>query len=460
MKYYLSLFILSFIFNSQSFSQNGKMIDHIAAIIGNEIIIQSDIEAQYQTQNLMMPDNVTEQEAKCIIMEELLYQKLLLNQAQLDSIEITDDQVESELERRMRYFTNQIGSEQKLEEYYGKSILEIKAEFRDLVKNQLLIQTIQSKITDNIKATPSDIKNYFESIPQDSLPFINSELEIAQIVKKPAVNEKEKLIVKEKLENLRQRIINGEDFGTLAYLYSEDPLSAKQNGELGFVPRGSLVPEFEAVAFRLSSNPDKNLNGGKGNEVSEIIETLYGFHILQLIERRGETVNVRHILLIPKVSPQDLTKAKAFLDSIAVLIEIDSLTFAEAAMKFSDDKDTKTNGGMMINQQDGTTRLDASQLDPVLSFMIDKMKPGEVIEPALMNTLDGKQAYRLLKLISRTNPHVANLKDDYNRIQKAALAEKQNTAIDKWIKKKQANTYMKIDDEYKKCNFAYNWFTP
>jgi len=266
-------------------------------------------------------------------------------------------------------------------------------------------------------------------------------------VRKPAVNEDEKKRVKEKLENLRERIVSGEDFGTLAYLYSEDPLSAKQNGELGFVERGSFVPEFEAVAFNL-----------KEDEVSKIIETTYGFHILQLIERRGERINIRHILLIPQVASYDLLKAKTFLDSIAVLIANDSLTFAEAAMKFSDDEDTQLNGGMMINQLDGTTRLETDQLDPVLLFMIDKMRVGEASKPALMNTLDNKQAYRLVRLISRTKPHRANLKDDYQRIQNAALTEKQNKAISKWIEKKRANIYVKIDDEYKTCNFDHNWF--
>ena len=426
---------------------SGLIVDKIVGIVGNEIILQSEVEIQYLSQDFMALQNVSEQKAKCMVFEEMLYQKLLLNQAQKDSVEISDDQVDAELDRRMRFFISQIGSEQKLEEYYGKSMIEIKTEFRDLIKNQLLIQTMQSKTTENIKVTPFDVRKYFERIPRDSLPFINSEVEIAHIVRKPDVNEDEKKRVKEKLEALRKRILNGEDFGTLAYLYSEDPLSAKKNGELDFVERGSFVPEFEAVAFTL-----------KEDEVSKIVETTYGFHILQLIERRGERINIRHILLIPKVSPYDLSKAKAFLDSIAVLIEDDSLTFAVAVMKFSEDEDTRLNGGMLINQLDGTRRLETDQLDPVLLFTIDKMQVGEVSMPVLMNTTDGKQAYRLIQLISRTKPHRANLKEDYQRIQNATLNEKQNKGISKWIEKKRANIYVKIDDEYNTCNFTNNWF--
>jgi len=422
------------------------LIDQIVGVVGDEIILQSEVEIQYLSQNLMALKSVSEQEVKCRVFEDMLYQKLLLNQAQADSIEISDSQVDSELDRRMRYFINQIGSEQKLEEYYGKSLIEIKAEFRDLIKNQLLIQTMQSKTTENIKVTPFDVRAYFQRIPQDSLPFINSEVEIAHIVRKPAVNEDEKKRVREKLEKLRERIKSGEDFGTLAYLYSEDPMSAKQNGELGFVERGSFVPEFEAVAFNL-----------KEDELSGIIETTYGFHILKLIERRGERLNIRHILLIPQVATADLSMAKIYLDSMAVLISDDSVTFAEAAIKFSDDEETQLNGGMMINQMDGTTRLGADQLDPVLLFMIDKMQVGEVSEPALMTTQDGKQAFRLIQLVSRTKPHRANLKVDYQRIQNAALTEKQNKEISKWITKKHANTYVKIDDQYKTCNFDHNW---
>jgi len=428
---------------------NKNIVDRIIAIVGDEIILESDLEMQYLSQFPYALKGMPEKKGKCIVLEDLLYQKLLLNQAKIDSIEITSDQVEAELERRMRFFVSQIGSEQKLEAYYGKSILEIKNEFKDMVKNQLLTQKMQAKTTENIQATPSEVREYFENIPADSLPFINSEMAVAHIVAKPPISEEEEERIKMKLEDLRKRILNGENFGTLAYMYSEDPISAMKNGELDFVQRGDLVPEFEAVAFNL-----------KKDEVSEVIKTQFGYHLLQLIERRGDKVNVRHILQIPKVSNTDLQKASAFLDSLQQIILLDTLTFSEAAEKHSDDEMTKMNGGSIINLQTGTSKFEAGQMDPLLAFAVDKMKVGEISAPTVMNTDEGKQAYRLIKLISRTDPHMANLKDDYQRIQDETLSEKQTNTINNWIHKKQRDTYIKVDDEYGDCNFTNNWVTP
>jgi peptidyl-prolyl cis-trans isomerase SurA len=422
------------------------LADKITGIVGNEIILHSEVEQQYESQKTMAFQNMSETVAKCIVYEDLLYQKLLLNQAKQDSIEVPQEQVEGEIDRRIRFFADQIGSEQKLEEYYGKTILEIKTEFRDMVENQLLIQKMQSKITENIKVTPSDIRSYFENIPVDSLPFIDSELEVAHIVKSPEVSTEEQDRVREKIIGIRKRIINGDDFGTLAYLYSEDPLSAKKNGELGFVQRGALVPAFEAVAFKL-----------KDGQVSEVVETQYGYHILQLIERRGAKVNVRHILLVPQVSNEGLQESRAFLDSLHQLILLDSMSFGQAAEQFSDDTESKLNNGILINPQTGDSRFEPDMMDPMLAFAVNKLKMGEVSGPVIMNTKDGKQAYRLLKLISRTKPHIANLKEDYQRIQSAALTEKQNMAIQEWVRKKIAATYIKLEKEYQSCNFSNEW---
>jgi len=426
--------------------EKGTVLDQIVAIVGDEVILQSEIELQYQAQAAVAFMSVSEDQAKCILLEENLYQKLLIDQAKVDSVDISEDQIEDELDRRMRYFTEQIGSEKKLEEYYGKSILEIKSEFRDLVENQLLIQKMKAKTTENIKVTPADVKAYFENIPSDSLPYINSEIEVAQIVKKPPISEEEKERLKGELKDLRKRIINGADFGLLAYMYSQDPGSASKKGELGFVDRGSLVPEFEAVAFNL-----------KGDEVSEMIETQYGYHILQLIERVGEKVNVRHILLTPKVSTEDLNNARNYLDSIQQAMLTDSLTFDMAAEKFSDEEETKMNGGRLRNPQTGASKFEPTELDPMLLFTIDKMKVGQVSDPVLMRMPDGKEAYRLIRLIKRSDPHRASLKEDYQRIQSAALADKQDEAITEWIAKKQGDTYIKINDTYGDCSFTNNW---
>ena len=435
--------------NSQDKGSGQTVVDHIVATVGSEIVLHSEVEMQYLSQMQMGLSNMSLKKAKCIVLEDILFQKLLLSQAKIDSIEVSNDQVDGELDRRMRYFIQQIGSEQKLEEYYGKSIVEIKAELRDLVKNQILVQRMQARTTEHVKATPSEVRAFFERIPKDSLPYINAEIEASHIVKKPPISEEEKQRTIAKLEELKGRISKGEDFGVLAFMYSEDPLSAKENGELGFVQRGTLVPEFEAAAFGL-----------KKGEVSDIVETKFGYHIMRLIERRGELVNLRHILIAPKVSNEDLQKAKLYLDSIYELIAIDSLTFERAAEKFSDDEDTKMNGGVMINMQTGTAKFEATHLDPLLSFAIDKMIVGQISQPALMNTPDGKEAYRLVKLKSRSKPHVANLRDDYQRIQEVTLEVKQQEAIQVWIKKKRAKTYIHVKEEYSDCVFANDWTTP
>jgi len=441
---FLLLFHWSFS-QTRTLGEKDILVDKVMGIVGDEILLHSEVEQQYESQVAMF-QNMTADQAKCLIYEDLMYQKLLLNQAKQDSVEVSQEQVEGEIDRRMRFFIEQIGSEKKLEEYYGKTILEIKSEFREMVENQLLVQRMQSKITESIQVTPSDVRSYFDNIPSDSLPFIDSELEIAHIVKSPEITLEEKERVKEKLQGIRKRIVNGEDFGTLAYLYSDDPLSAQKNGELGFVQRGALVPAFEAVAFKL-----------KENQVSELVETQYGFHILQLIERRGEKVNVRHILLVPKVSNVALQESRTFLDSIHQLILLDSIGFAMAAEKFSDDKDSKLSGGLLMNPQTGDSRFVPDMMDPMLAFEVNKLKIGEISGPVIMNTAEGKQAYRLIKLISRTDPHVANLKDDYQRIQEASLTEKQNQAIKEWVMKKVENTYVKLDEDYQGCKFSNNW---
>jgi len=433
-------------FGQDSIAKQGVLIDQILAVVGNEVILQSEMEIQYHTQEEFEFGNVLKEEAHCIILEDLLFQKLLLNQAKIDSVEVSEDQIDGELNRRMRFFVDQIGSEQKLEEYYGKSLLEIKSEFRDQVETQLIVQKMRSKSTENVKVTPAEVRKYFDEIPEDSLPYINSELEMSQIVKKPPISSAEKDRTKNKLADIRKRIVNGEDFGMLAYMYSEDPMSAKENGELGFVQRGALVPEFEAIAFTL-----------KAGEVSEIIETQYGYHILELIERIGEKVNVRHILLIPKVSNADLQNAMTFLDSIYQQILMDSLSFEQAAEQFSDDDESIMSGGKMINPQTGSYAFVPNQIEPMLLFSIDKMKIGQVSEPVIMNTTDGKQAYRLIKLNQRTKPHKASLKQDYQRIQAAALEEQQRKSINRWIKKKQEHTFIKINEEYTNCLFTNNW---
>ncbi len=423
-----------------------QVVDEVVAVVGSKIILKSDIEGQYV--QYKMQGNIGNASAmKCQFLESILFEKLLLTQAELDSVQVTDNQVESSMNQRFRYYISQFGSQQKLEEFYQKPILEIKEEIRSLVKDQLMAEQVQSKITENIKITPSEIKAFYNRMPDDSIPFIDTEYEIGQIVKQPPVSAEALSEAKEKLTNLRQRIVKGESFSTLAILYSEDPGSAKKGGELGMFSRGEMYPEFEAVAFGL-----------KPNQVSDIIKTKAGLHTLQLIERKGDYVNVRHILIQPKVSPFDLAKASAYLDSIAGVIKHDSISFEKAALKYSDDPG-KINGALMVNPQTNTSRFEAKQLDPKVFFVVDKMKVGEISKAVPMTTEEGKQAFQLLYLKVRTDPHKANLKDDYNKIQNWALEEKKGKAIDDWITSKTDKTYISIIDEFKNCNFQHKWIT-
>jgi len=424
--------------------KQGILIDEVVAIIGNKIVKFSDIESQYL--NYLTQGVVQGQDVKCQIFEELLLQKLLLNQAEIDSVTVSETQVESELDARLRYFIAQIGSREKLEEFYKKSIQEIKNEFREAIREKLLIQTVESRITKDVKITPMEVRTFFNNIHEDSLPLVNSEVEIYHIVRKPPISKEEKELAIFKLNELRSRVLKGEDFGTLAYMYSEDPGSAKKNGELGFTCRGDLYPEFETAAFAL-----------KENEVSPVIETKAGFHIIQMLERRGECINVKHILIQPKTTATDLAAARQFLENVYALIKMDSITFYDAAKKYSDDP-SKNNGGLIVNQYTGHSRFEITDLDPQVFFTIDKMEAGEISKPALMKTDDGRQAYRLLFLKTRTEPHKANLKEDYDRIQTAALEEKKNKTLGDWIIKRTSNTYIKINEDYKNCDFQFKWF--
>jgi len=440
---YIITFLLVAVFSHAQ--EEGKVIDQVIAVVGGNIVLESEVEAQYIQYRMQEGASGSSTTIKCSLFENMLYQKLLLNQAELDSVEVSDGQVEMEMDRRLRHYISLIGSVEKFEEFYQKSILEFKDELRDQVREMMLVESVQQTITTEVNITPSEVKSFFKEQPQDSIPLLNSEVEIAQIVKLPPINREEEESVKNKLQEIKYRVLNGENFATLAILYSEDPGSAKDGGELGLFGRGEMFPEFEAAAFNL----DKD-------EVSDIVETEAGFHILQMIERRGEYVNVRHILLRPKVSPLDLAKAKVELDSIAILIENKEYTFEEAVVKFSDDP-SKNNGGLLINPFTGNALFESDQLDPKVFFVIDKLEIEEISTPVQFQTEDGKDAYRILNLRRRTEPHKANLKQDYDRIQEWALENKKMEVINEWIEDKAENTYIKVNDKYKDCDFVNTW---
>ena len=415
------------------------------AVVGNNIILRSDIEKQYN-QALAQGESATD-DLKCAVFDQLLLQKLMINQAAIDSLIVTDAQVDNELDKRMRYYVKQIGSEEKLEEYFHTTIIQLKSEMRDIIKEQITVQQMQQKITKDITATPNDVREYFNTIPADSVPYIDAEMEVAQIVRIPPVNDAEKKAVKAQLEEYRKAIVDGGDFAVYAALYSQDNSTAKKGGDLGFFERGMMVPEFEAAAFNL-----------KPGEVSPVIETKFGFHILQLIERKGEQIDVRHILLQPKISDEDLRRSVDFLDSIRSRIVLGSITFEEAAEKISDDEDTRYNGGLLINPETGTAHLSPDKMDRLLFFQVDTMPLNTVSQPLLMTTTEGKTAYRLVIVKSKSQPHKANLKDDYQKIQEVALSEKQNKAMSDWIDKKSKSTYIQINDTMNGCSTLKHWF--
>lgn len=442
----LTAFLLLSVAAGSLQAQNQPLvIDEVVAVVGGKPVLASDIETQYLQFRMQGNIKGSATETRCAILEGILYNKLLLNQAEIDSVTVSEKQIENELDRRIRYFISQIGSKEKLEEYYKKSLFEIKEEFRGIIEDQMRVEMTQSNITKDVKITPSEIRKFFKELPQDSIPMVNSEYIIGQIVKKPKVGLAEEIAVKEKLRALRKRILDGENFATLAVLYSEDPGSAAKGGEVGLFGRGELYPEYEAIAFKL-----------KENEVSDIVKTKAGYHIIQLIERRGDYVNTRHILLVPKVSPVEMAKASAELDSIAQLIDQGKLTFDQAVEKFSDDPN-KINGGLMINPATQNTRWEPDQLDPKVFYVVDKLNVGQISRPMQFKTDEEKDAYRILYLKDRTRPHRANMTDDYDRLQSWALDRKKNEVIRNWMTDKISSTYIRINPEFQKCKFEQNW---
>ncbi len=434
--------VLCFVFIvGQGFSQ--QLIDQIVAVVGDEIILESEIEAQ--AIQLRSQGYMGTRDVNCEVLEEMLFQKLLILQAERDSVEVTLAEVDGELSRRLNVFINQLGSEQKLEEYYGKSIRDIKSEFREMIREQLLTQRMQQQLTADVGVTPSEVKKFFNEIPEDSIPFLPATYQIKQIAAYPKVAEEERERCKRVINEYRDRVINGDDFSTLAVLYSDDPGSSPTGGELGFVSRTDLVPEFAAAAFNLKSTDD----------VSRIVETEFGYHILQLIERRGNLVNVRHILVTPRTGRSSENEAKAALELVRDKVLADSITFEEAAAEYSEDEMSANSGGTMQNMQTGKTWFTEDQLDPLARDVLKQLKPGQNSKVIKTRDMRGKTVYKFFKLERKIDAHQANLKDDYQRFQEIAVAEKKQKKIQSWIKETLETTYVRIDSSYMNCEFEY-----
>lgn len=423
--------------------QGQEIIDRIVAVVGDEIILKSDVESQ-RIQLIAQGHVFVDTDEKCDILEEMLFQKLLLNQAFADSLEITRTEVENELNRRLNVFINQYGSERQLEEVYGKSVREIKEDFRDIIKEQILIQRMQMKLIEHINITPAEVRDFFNSIPKDSLPVINAYYEYSELVIEPEIGQQQRNETISKLEELRQRVIDGERFQTLAVIHSEDQSSAVRGGELGFFSREDMVPEFSAAAFRL-------VNPG---DVSRVVKTEFGYHIIQLIERRGGLVNVRHILMSPSVSDEQLEIVEKEIGRIYNKILADSINFNEAVQKYSQGE-SRFNNGAVLNPRTGDRKNPIEMVEPRTQRILNGLQPGQISEPFLGTNMKGQRVFKILRLDRKEDAHIACIERDYREIKEFALHNAQQDYILEWINQALDRFYIRIDDSYANCQFNY-----
>mgnify|MGYP001410294989 FL=1 len=428
-----------------SFASYSQSIDKIQAIIGSEILLTSDIENQY---NQILSQGVIETEnIRCDILDELLLQNFLVHHAKIDStIEINQDEIDSEINNRISYFEKQLGSLAKVESFFNRSIESMEEELLYIVKDQFYTQKKQSKIISDVKITPNEVKEFYNQLKSEDIPLVPTKLELSQLVISPILSEEKQQSIKDKLNNFRKRIYNGEDFKVLATLYSDDIVSANKGGELGFMKRGELVPEFERAAFKL-----------KKDEISEVVESKFGFHIIQMIERRGEQINVRHILIKPKYSSLSLKNARDEINSIKADLDSSKISFDEALQRFSDDE-SKNNGGIILNPKTGTSFFTFDEIDPSIRYTVEKMKIGDISDPSLSKSQDGTQAaYRLIKLNNKIDEHKANVVDDFDLLKEYALANKKQKVLEKWVTDNINDTYINLSKDLSVCSCYNKW---
>lgn len=416
----------------------GFVIDEIIAKVDNYIVLKSELDRAYQ--DYLTNGGSPTQQARCQYLAMLIRNKLMMAKAEIDSVVVLDAEVDANTQNRMDMILSQSGrGPDELEKLYGKTMEQIRLELREQVREQMLVSKMEGEITKGLKVTPAEVKRFFNKIPKDSLPYFSASVEVGEIVRIAKVSESQKYVTKSELNEIRNKLLAGEDFMTLAKKHSDDPSVLGNGGDMGWSGRGRMVPEYEAMAFKL-----------KPNEISMPFESPFGFHIMQLLERRGNEYHSRHILISPKPSQDDLSKASRYLDSIRNLIVLDSIKFQKAAKEYSDDTQTKGNGGF-FSDGDGGTKLMVDELDPVVFFKIDSMKMGDISEPIAYRTDDGKDAVRILYYKSRIAPHMASLEADWSRIQTATLAEKKNGVLLKWFQKARKDVFISIDPAYDYC---------
>lgn len=423
-----------------------NVVEEVAWVVGDQPIWKSEIEDQYNNMQYEKAD--IKGDPYCVIPEQMAIEKLYLHQADLDTVEVSESMIQQEVDARMNFYINQLGSKEKVEEYFRRSVPEMRASMGDVVRNQYRVREVQRKLTSSVKATPSDVRRFFDKLPQDSIPYVPTQVECEIITINPVIPRHEIDEVKARLRDYADRVSRGEsDFSTLAILYSEDKGSGMRGGEIGFMGRGQLDPEYAAVAF--------NLNDPK--KVSKIVESQFGYHIIQLIEKRGDRINTRHILLRPKVSPNDINDAVVRLDSVRTLM-VDSakFTFEEIVPYVSQDKDTRNNNGRMVNPQTGSTRFEMSQLPQEVAKIVDTMKPGEVSKAfVMMDAKLNREVVALVKLMARHEGHKANISDDYQTIKNMCEEAERTNVLRTWLDKKIANTYVRIEEGWRNCEFQH-----
>jgi len=422
-----------------------NIIDEVIWVVGDESILRSEVEEQKN--RAQYDGNPIQGDPYCVIPEQLAIQKLFLHQAALDSVVVSESTVMNQVEKQLNFYVSQIGSKEKVEEYFHKTTLVLREELRDMVRDQQVIQQMQQKLVGDIKSTPADVRRFYNELPADSIPTVTAQVELQIISFEPPVPITEINRIKDRLRDFTERINSGSgDFSVLSRLYSEDTESAKRGGELGFMGRGQLVPEFAQVAFNLTDT----------KKVSRIVQTEFGFHIIQLIEKRGDRINCRHILLKPKVSIEEKEKAIHALDSISNLIREDKLTFEHAVMNFSQDKNTAMNAGLMLNEKSGTSKFEYQELPPEVAKAVYEMHVGEVSKPfTMISKTSNKDVVAIVKVKSKVDNHKANLTDDYQMLKSFYESKKKQEFLNKWIIKKQKETYISIDPAWQNCTFQY-----
>ncbi len=444
-----TLFLNFVVFAQQTSSSEEGVVDKVIAVVGQNMIKLSELETAFLQQKMnsnLIIENIYD--TKCELLEGMLINKLMLHQAEIDSIEVTDDEVNREMDNRIGYMISAYGSQEMLEKQMRRSLSEIKSYYKDIIKENIMIAQIEQKLTGAVSVTPQEVVDFYNSIPKDSLPNVEQEYVFSQIVKMPQVSEEEKEAVKARLNEYRERILRGSKFSTIATLYSEDLGSAKKGGELGFFSRGQMVGEFENAAFALQDG-----------EISPIVETKYGFHIIQMIERRGNQVNCRHILLQPKVTEQQLMEAYAQLENIKQEIDRGEITFEDAIIKYSEGP-SKVNDGLIINPHNASAIFTKDAINETMANVekidFESMKEGEITKPVRFKT-ELANAYRLIKIKRKTDAHKVDLNLDYDKVQNSALNSKKTDIIKEWANKRLKKTYVKIDPEYMDCDFKLNW---